>query len=266
LIHARRNKMRTAEQKPRIHPVHLFGRREGPHCGSQHERPRSAAGVLKPLRIQKREAKRQQTLARRKTEAAAVAAKSSAPAICVPHTLLGIGRGLLSWSSCPVPLTAVISREVDERNQTKDWVIVTTAASLSAGQVRSTYDLRTTIEERHRQYKCFWDLTGMHSRNFALVVNQVLFVLLAYTLMQAHLLLRKRQELNRRTRTSTWQLLAPTLDVVAVFYRQRFCLLSVPEFARILLTLTEPARTKLLDKIRRIEKNLYSLLENARPP
>lgn len=214
-----------------------------------------------PLCIQKREAKRQQTLVKRKAEAAA----QTAP-VGVQHTLLGIERDLRSWSDCPIPLTAVVCREVDEHGEYQDWVIVTTSPSFTARQIRSTYDLRTPIEERHRQYKCFWELLRMYSRVFSLVVNQVLFVLLAYTLLQAHLQLRKRQELNRRTCTSVFGLLTPTLQVVAVYYRQRFCLFSLAEFARILLTIADPARQKLLEKISRIEKNLYSLLENARSP
>ena len=163
-------------------------------------------------------------------------------------------------------MTAVVSREVDEHAQTKDWVIATTSSTLSATEVRSTYELRTSIEERHRQYKCFWDLTRLRSCAFSLVLNHALLVLLAYTLLQAHLRLRKRQELNRDTRTSLLGLLTPTLHVIAVYYRQRYCLFSVPEFACILLTLTESARRQLLEKIHRIEKNLYSLLENARSP
>lgn len=214
-----------------------------------------------PQHIQKREAKRQQTLAERKAQAV----DPTAPA-GIPHTLLGIEHDLRSWHDCPIPLTAVVSREVNEHGEYKDWVIVSTSASLTATQIRSTYELRTTIEERHRQYKCFWDLTHMHSRAFSLVVNQALFVLLAYTLLQAHLQLRKRQELNRRTSTSIFGLLAPTLQVVAVYYRQRFGLFSLAEFAGILLTIADPARGKLLEKINRIEKNLYSLLENARSP
>lgn len=224
-----------------------------------HAGPRSAPP--KPLRIQKREAKRQRTLAQRKAQAA----HKTAPA-AVPRTRLGIERGLRSWSDCPIPLTAVVSREVDEHGETKDWVIVTSSSSLTAAQIRSTYELRTAIEERHRQYKCFWDLTHLHSRALSLVINQALFVLLAYTLLQAHLRLRKRQELNRCTRTSIFPLLTPTLQVVAVYYRQRFCLFSLPEFARILLTVADPARSKLLEKIHRLEKNLYALLENARSP
>jgi len=223
----------------------------------------------KPLRVQKREAKRQRTLAERKIQAAASAASAAAPpapALAPPPTLLGLGRGLLSWSQCPLPLTAVVNRETDEQGQTQDWVLVTTSERFTAAQIRSTYELRPAIEERHRQYKCFWDLTRMHSRAFPLVVNQALFVLLAYTLVQVHLVLRQRQELNRGVWEYTRQLLSPSLEVVAVYYRQRFCLLTLAEYGRILLDVAEPLRGQLRDKLRRIEREQYSLLENARPP
>jgi len=69
--------------------------------------PSPPAVPAKPPRLEKREAKRQQTLAKRKAEAAASpssAAAPSAPALAPPQTRLGLGRGLLSWSQCPVPL------------------------------------------------------------------------------------------------------------------------------------------------------------------
>lgn len=231
--------------------------------------PSPPAAPAKPLRIEKREAKRQQTLAERKAQAAASASSAAAPAAPVrsaPQTLLGLGRGLLSWSQCPVPLTAVVNRERDEHGQTHDWVLVSTSDRFSAAQIRSTYELRPAIEERHRQYKCFWDLTRMHSCAFSLVVNQALFVLLAYTLVQAHLVLRQRQELTRGVWEYTRQLLSPSLEVVAVYYRQRFCLLTLAEFGRMLLDLPDPARARLREKLKRIEREQYSLLENARPP
>jgi hypothetical protein len=231
--------------------------------------PSPSTEPAKPLRVQKREAKRQRTLAQRKAEAAAsasFAAVPPAPALAPPQTMLGLGRGLLSWSKCPVPLTAVVNRERDEHGQTQDWVLVTTSERFTAAQIRSTYELRPAIEERHRQYKCFWDLTRMHSCAFSLVVNQALFVLLAYTLVQAHLVLRQRQKLNRGVWEYTRRLLSPSLEVVAVYYRQRFCLLTLAEFGRILLDITDPARGKLREKLKRIERQQYSLLENARPP
>ncbi|RPJ01966.1 MAG: hypothetical protein EHM39_02530 [Chloroflexi bacterium] len=86
------------------------------------------AATPKPPRIEKREAKRQQTLARRKAELQAEMPghPASAPRQ-PPQTLLGVGQGLLSWSQCPVPLTAVVNRERDERGQVRDWVLVSTS-------------------------------------------------------------------------------------------------------------------------------------------
>jgi len=221
----------------------------------------------KPPRVEKREAKRQRTLAQRQAEGPAETRGSSATAPADrPQTLLGKGRGLLSWSQCPVPLTAVVNRERDERGEVRDWVLVSTSPRRTAAEIRSTYDLRPAIEERHRQYKCFWDLTRMRSCAFSLVVNQVLFVLLAYTLVQAHLVLRRRQELNRGVWERTWELLSPTLEVVAVYYRQRFCLLTLAEYGRLLLDVAEPFRGQLRDRLRQIEREQYSLLESARPP
>jgi hypothetical protein len=237
-----------------------------PYVAAAPSEPAPAA-TPKPPRVEKREAKRQQTLAQRKAEVQAETRGMTATTPADrPQTLLGRGRGLLSWTQCPVPLTAVVNRERGERGEVRDWVLVSTSPHRTAAEIRSTYDLRPAIEERHRQYKCFWDLTRMHSCAFSLVVNQVLFVLLAYTLVQAHLVLRRRQELNRSVWERAWQLLSPTLEVVAVYYRQRFCLLTLAEYGRILLDVVEPARGTLRDRLRQIEREQDSLLENARPP
>ncbi len=165
-----------------------------------------------------------------------------------------------------MPLTAVVSREIDQDGQVEHWVLVTTSSSFDAPHIRSTYALRTAIEERHRQYKCFWDLSQMPSRQFSMVVTQVLFVLLAYTLLQAHLFLRHRQQMNPRTRGRLLELLNPTVELVAVYYQQRFCLLSLAEFAVLLLEVEEAARAKLLPKMKQLRRDIYHLLQNARPP
>ena len=115
-------------------------------------RHRPLTASPRPAAVEKREAKRQRTLAKRKAEAAA--AETTAAPMPLAQTLLGLGRGLLSWSTCPVPLTAVVNRERDEHGQTKDWVLVSTSDRFPAAHIRSTYELRPAIEERHRQYKC----------------------------------------------------------------------------------------------------------------
>ncbi|MGH9550931.1 MAG: transposase, partial [Terriglobales bacterium] len=118
--------------------------------------PPAATASPRPTAVAEREAKRQRTLAERKAAAAATPVSTATISTPAPQTLLGLGRGLLSWNQCPVPLTVVVNRERDEHGQTKDWVLVTTSDRFSAAQIRSTYELRPAIEERHRQYKCFW--------------------------------------------------------------------------------------------------------------
>jgi len=83
--------------------------------------------------------------------------------------------------------------------------------------------LRTAIEERRRQYKCFWDLAKMSACRFSPVLGQVLFVLLAYMLLGAHLLRRQRQELSGRTRGRLLEMLGPIVERVAVHCEQRAC-------------------------------------------
>lgn len=72
-------------------------------------------------------------------------------------------------------------------------MLITTSPHWSAEQTRYTYQLRPAIEERHHQYKWSWELTRMTSCHFFLVLSQVLFILLAYTLLQGHLFLRHRR-------------------------------------------------------------------------
>ena len=51
-------------------------------------------------------------------------------------------------------------------------------------------------------------------------------------------------------------LLGPTVDVVAVYYQPRFCLLWLPEFAASLLEVTEPARATLLKRTQQLKRDL----------
>src|SRR3972149_11598999 len=133
-------------------------------------------------------------------------------------------------------------------------------------QGRRDYALRTTIEERHRQLKCFSDLEAFTSRSFNVIVNQVVFVLLTYSLLQWYLLRIGRQELNTKTRTRTLDLLRPTTTVILIFYQNYVAYLSPLEHQELVLTLDEDARKKILAKTRRLRRSLANHLMNPRPP
>ena len=168
----------------------------------------------RPPAVEKREAARQRTLASRKGDShESKAQDKKGGGVSGKMSYLGQLQDSCTWQSCPVPMKAIINREVDPGGGEDYWVLVTTALSRPSADVRTLYGLRPAIEERHRQAKGFWDLTKFRSQNFALVLNQVLFLALTYTLLQTHLYLGKKAELNRRTRPRLLQMLAPTVAV-----------------------------------------------------
>jgi len=228
--------------------------------------PRPAAPRPRPVPepVRRREAQRQQTLRARQA-----GAPPPPPAeILVRSEVAGID-GFQSWDSCPVPLAVVISREVYGDGHEDLWMLLDTQplrAPDAAAARRDEYHLRTRIEEGHRQLKCFWDLTQFASRAFALVVNQVVFVALAYTLLQLFLRQQGRAELNRRTRPRVRAQLLPSAAVILIYCDQRFATVTPLEYTELLLTLAEPARRKILAQARRLRRELLDALPNPRPP
>jgi len=222
--------------------------------------------VHRPERVRKREEARQRTLAMRKAEAQAAAAESIDLSKIVVRSEVAVVRKVETFSTCTVPLNVVVNREVYGDGHHEYWVLLDTAPVAQAGQVRQDYMLRTHIEERHRQLKCFSDLEAFTSRAFSLVVNQVVFVLLTYSLLQWFLLRIGRKELNPRTRKRTLELLRPTLTVIVIYYQNYIACLSPLEHQELVLTLDEDARKKILAKTRRLRRNLAEQLQRPRAP
>lgn len=203
--------------------------------------------------VRKRERKRQKTLARRQAEQEAQDPPD--PGKVREQTLIARFPGLTSWSDCPVPLTGVLSRDIYADGHEESWLVVTTAERWNARRVRDRYGLRTDIEERHRQVKCFWDLTRFHSTAWSLIVSQTVFVCLTYSLLQIHLVRQGHEELNRRTWPTTRRLL-PDGDRVIVYRQQCFAFFSLLEHMELTLSLEGKARAKALAKTRRLQREL----------
>ena len=130
----------------------------------------------------------------------------------------------------------------------------------------SSYHLRETIEERHRQAKLFWDLTGFHSPNFNLVTHQVVFVGLAYTLLQMQLVQENRPELNRMTKNTLNHQMLPYGNHIIVYTQNYYGFFDLPEYTEIIMGITEPSKTKLLKKVRKIRREFLSSLSRPRGP
>ena len=218
----------------------------------------------RPESIRKREEARQRTLALRKAQKATSESKTS------PQTLtrseVAVVTGVRTFTSCPVPLDVIVNKEVAADGREDYWVLLSTETVADPQLGRKAYALRTTIEERHRQLKCFSDLEAFSSRSFNIVVNQVVFVLLTYSLLQWYLLRAGRKELNPRTRTRTLELLRPTLTVILIYYQSYVACLSPLEHQELVLTLNEEARKKILIKTRKLRRSLAHQLANPRAP
>jgi hypothetical protein len=239
----------------------------GELCFQPWEPPVSSSKPLpvhRPEVIQKREKARQETLARKKAQRAAPPPRD--PSEVKIRSEIAVVNGLETFSSCPVPLHALVNREIYADDHAEYWVLVDTAPIRNPAHTRQTYGLRPLIEERHRQLKCFSDLESFPSRAFSLVVHQTVFVLLTYSLLQWFLLRIGRKELNPKTRTRTLELLRPTLTVIVIYYQNYMAFLTPLQHQELVLTLSESARKKILAKTRRLRRSLAHALDYARPP
>ena len=167
-----------------------------------------------------------------------------------------------SWDACSVPLTVVLT----DRGDKPAWGLVTTEQTQDSSRLRDEYHLRTAIEERHRQTKLFWDLTGFRSPNFNLITNHVVFVALAYTLLQIQLFDEDRAELNRMTRSSLKGQLLPHGNHIIVYYKQYYGFFNTPEYTGIILDIIEPGKSKLRKKVKKLQREFLHDLRNPRSP
>jgi hypothetical protein len=209
----------------------------------------------RPRAVTRREAKRQRTLAERRP-----------PAPPPPRRSLLDVRKLTTWQSCPVPLNVVLNRQVEADGKQEFWALATTRDSVRPESLVDLYRLRTSCEERHRQLKCFQDLASFTSRAFSLVVHQVVFTLLTYTLLQWHLWRRERQSLNRKTQPRVRETLLPAAEHVVIYHQNYFAFLDVYEYQELLLKLSETARVKILAKTEQLRAAMYRLPAPRRWP
>jgi hypothetical protein len=213
--------------------------------------------IHRPESIRKREQARQNPLAQQ---------KAPPPSVPAARTEIAAVFNLETFSTCPVPLQVVVNREIDARGQSDYWVLMDTAHVADPAQCRSDYALRTAIEERHRQLKCFSGLGDFSSRAFNLIVNQVAFVLLTYSLLQWYRLRDRRQQLNRKTCPRLLDLLRPTWTVILIYSQNYVAFLTPLEPQEMVLTLCEPARKKILAKTQKLRRSLAHQLQNPRAP
>jgi hypothetical protein len=215
----------------------------------------------KPKAILQREKKRQEKLRELKEQQEPLPPEK----VRVKIEVASLGE-FRSWSSCTVPLSVVANRESYADGHQEMWFLVDTQEVQDPSRTRQEYHLRPCTEERYRQLKCFSDLTHFTSRAFSLVANQVIFIMLAYNLLQVYLLRQGRKDLNQKTLPRIRQQLLPSDNQVIVYWQNYYGFFAPFELVGFVVMLGEEARKKIAAKCRRIGREWNGLLQNPRPP
>ena len=101
---------------------------------------------------------------------------------------------------------------------------------------------------------------------FSMVINQVVFIMLSYTLLQRYLLRQGRTELNNETLPHIRQQLSPSDNHIIGYFENDDGLFAPLEFTEIIATLGEEARKKVAGKCRRLRRELNGVMRNPRAP
>jgi hypothetical protein len=214
----------------------------------------------RPEEIRRREARRQQTLQQLKQAAPPLPSDKV-------HTFTECCRlgGFTSWNAASMPLSVTCYKEHYADGHFEQWALLTTHASLSGRQTREYYRQRTAIEERHRQLKCFYDLTQFRSRNLNAMTAQFVMVLLTYTLRQWQIWKWLEENLANLTPERLLDALKLLQQWIVIYWRKSYTQLPVVSFTREAILLEGEARQKALHKLEALEQDLYSPVLNPRP-
>jgi len=143
------------------------------------------------------------------------------------------------------PLTVVVSKEIYADGHEKIWLLIDTKDIENPRKRGKEYHPRIATEKRYRHVKCLSDLTKFISRAFSMIVNQVIFLMLAYNLLQPHLFRQKRKEPNQKTLPHIRQQLLPS-DNHRIVYHQNYCGMFRPfEILQFVVELAENPRKKI---------------------
>lgn len=216
----------------------------------------------RPKAVERRERKRQETLKKLKKMQA-----PPPPEKTLVKTEVAFIENFTSWTACTVPLTVVANRELYADGHEETWYLLDTKKVWDAKCSRQEYHLRTAIEERYRHLKCFSDLCSFTSRALSLVVNQVVFIMLAYSLLQLYLLRQGRKDLTKKTPPLLRKQLLPTNNHIVVYWHNYYAFFSQLEYTELIAVgLSDEARRMIGEKCRRLRRELGDDMRNPRPP
>jgi hypothetical protein len=159
------------------------------------------------------------------------------------------------WVECTVPLYVSLMRIICGDTITRYWGLATTYKPSKPSEAFDTYGMRTSIEERHKQFKCSWNISKFSSPNRSLVETHVLFTLLTYSLVQLYLSKKHLSDLADKTIESLRKDERLGKDAVVVYGKHNFAVFDLDEYTSIIAHLQHQPREQFCGWLERFQKN-----------
>jgi len=159
------------------------------------------------------------------------------------------------WEECKVQLNGCVVRYLKEgkdgsggREDYEHIVFVSTNLNLTGKKMLATYDLRTEIEEDHKQWKeGMWDMTGFTSTNLRQILYHVICVILSYNLCQVYSNTENGEKHSKKTlRQHRRQQLRSHEVSMLVFSGDNYALFKAKHFVGYILRLPKEIQEGLL--------------------
>lgn len=172
------------------------------------------------------------------------------------QTVRELAKDELFDEDCPVWGSGVLVKFTKNNGETEFITIMDTREDIGAKKLLETYDLRTEIEEAHRQMKCFQGMETLPSKKYIQVVFRILMGLIGYNLFNLFLnsqgcrnfkdytLKLYRQRINRKDDKNP--------DLI-IYTDKTFAVLKAFRFMQIILELPDHVQAKLRSLFKRLE-------------
>jgi hypothetical protein len=158
------------------------------------------------------------------------------------------------WEKCEVPLCTSIMRITGSDGSVRYWGLSSTFKPKDAREAFELYELRTQIEERHRQVKKFWHINKFSSPNESLIEAHVMFTLLTYSLIQLYLNKKHLNALANKTISSLKREEQLGINSVIVYSGNYFAVFDLDDYTDIIVDLKDEARLRLQKWIKRFKR------------
>jgi hypothetical protein len=159
------------------------------------------------------------------------------------------------WEACAVPLHVCLMSVEGIDGSVKTWGIATTWKPRNAAEVFDLYGLRVSIEERHKQFKKFWNIGKFSSPHASLIEAHVLFTLLTYSLIQLYLMKKHLTDLADKTIQTLRNLEHTGKDCVVVYAQKKFGIFGLAHYSTTIMDLEGDPKERFKGWLQRFEKN-----------